>query len=69
MLRMLGRFSCCALQNVWTLEMHIALKTLLNDPIQQIRDVRLVCCLLNIYAQTYNTDDFVLGDGACDWRI
>lgn len=42
LLRMIGRFSCCALQNVWSKEFNNALSTLLDDKNDNVRQVSLL---------------------------
>lgn len=67
MLRMLGRFSCCALQKVWTPAMNVALEALLNDPIEQIRCVSIFCLstpIRFIHVFVHHT-----GDPTCHRRI
>lgn len=46
LLRMAGRFSCYALQNVWTTDMKETLEALAYDSNESVRNVSFICVLV-----------------------
>lgn len=58
LLRMVGRFSCCALQAVWTTEMRETLEGLAYDSNESVRNVCIYYIHENVYDANYLIKNF-----------